>query len=99
MGVEDVYEIEEDREFEKIIQSKYNSFIAKTVMLGYAGITFEYLVENYEVILTKYTGTSNDIVLPPFVTAIGKAAFAHKNVVRLKLNNGLKIIGGRCTGT
>ena len=90
---EDFYEIQEDKEFEKLIESKYSSFVAKTAMLGYSGITFEYAIENHEVELTRYTGSNKDIILPSFITTIGKTAFEAIGISTVKLNEGLHIIG------
>ena len=89
----DAYEIKTDKEFEKLIETKYNTFIAKTSMLGYGDLSFTYEIENSVVKLASYTGTSKDIILPPFITAIKTEAFHMKNIKTLKLNEGLKSIG------
>ena len=88
----DVYEVEKDEEFEKDIASKYTKFALKSMMLGLNN-TFEYTIENHEVILSKYTGKGTDVILPSFITAIGKKAFEFKEIAAIKLNQGLKIIG------
>ena len=90
---EDVYTIQEDREFEAFIKEKYNIFIAKTKMLGYKTTTFEYNTENKEVRLTKYTGREKDAIIPPFVTAIKENAFNYRTIEALRLSEGLKVIG------
>ena len=90
---EDVYEIQLNEEFEKAIQDKYNSFIAKAIVLGCGNMTFSYEIENDEVALTKYTGSSVDIILPPFIAAIKKGAFSNTGIRTIKLSNGLKNIG------
>ena len=102
---EDIYKIQKDAEFEKIIASKYESFIAKTILLGYKNITFNYDIENHEVRLSRYTGLNKEVILPPFITAIMKDAFRGTGVKAIKLNHGLKVIGetafypgGRSTG-
>ena len=89
----DVYKIQKDEEFEKSIKIKYNNFIAKTTLLGLAGIAFKYEIENQEVKLSAYTGSNKDVILPPFITAIMKSAFRYADIHTIKLNEGLKSIG------
>ena len=91
----DTYKIYKDEEFEKAIETKYNSFVAKTLLLGKGQITFDYEIENQEVRLKKYTGKSKEVILPPFVTAIMKDAFSYSNIQTIKINEGLKVIGKR----
>ena len=93
LTIEDAYSIQLDRKFEELIRSKYDKFIAKTTMLGREGMTFDYEIENYEVKLTKYTGINTDIIIPSFVTIIGKEAFGLKGTMKVNLNEGLKVIG------
>ena len=88
-----VHNIQRDVAFETLIAAKYSRFIAKTKMLGFGAVTFDYIIENSEVKLKKYTGTSQDIILPPFITVIMKDAFRIKGIKNLKLSEGLKIIG------
>ena len=90
---EDIYSIQRDAEFEKTLATKYTNFVAKAALLGYNGITFEYEIENSEVRLTQYTGSSIDIILPSFITAIGKEAFKLKSIETVKLHEGVKVIG------
>ena len=90
---EDTYEIHWDTEFDKYIKSKYERFIAKTILLGYRNISFEYEIENREVRLKNYTGLNNNVILPPFITAIMKDAFRGKYIKTIRLNHGLKVIG------
>ena len=85
--------INKDEEFSKLIDSKYNSFIAKTTMLGYHNITLEYTIENYEVKLNNYTGSNKDIIIPPFITAITDRAFSYRRINTVVLNDGLKVSG------
>ena len=89
----DTYESTEDEEFKKLIETKYTNFIAKTTMLGYGDLAFEYEIENSTVKVKKYTGTSKDIILPPFITAIMRNAFRNKGIETLEFNEGLKVIG------
>ena len=91
----DTYNIKKDEEFEKLIAVKYNSFLAKTKMLGLEDVTFNYTIENHEVTLVRYTGSAEDIILPPFITSIRKDAFRVTSIKTLKLNEGLKIIGSQ----
>ena len=93
LKTEDTYDILEDPKFEKLIRSKYDTFIAKTTMLGRKGMTFNYEIENDEVRLIKYTGSSNDIIIPSFITVIAKDAFRFNTLKRINLNEGLKAIG------
>ena len=88
-----VYDIKHDTKFEELIHFKYRSFIAKTAMLGYNDMTFNYIIENHEVKLRQYTGSSKDIILPSFITVVMKNAFKDMNIKTLNLNEGLKLIG------
>ena len=89
----DIYEISRDIKFEKLIASKYETFIAKALLLGYGDCSFIYEIENYEVKLKNYTGSSKEIMLPSFITAIKKEAFYWKGIKSVNLNEGLKVIG------
>ena len=95
----DVYIINKDKEFENYIQSKYDSYIAKTLVLGIKDSTFEYRIENSEVRLSRYTGQNTDVILPSFITAIGKNAFRYPGITTIKFNSGLKIIGESALAT
>ena len=88
----DTYIIQNDPKFEKHIAEKYETFRAKILALG-IDISFDYLIENNEVKLTGYTGTSRIIILPNFITVIRRRAFYGKGIKEIKLNSGLKLIG------
>ena len=89
----DVYNIQKDSEFEREIASKYTSFIAKATMLGYGDVSFEYEIENTTVRLLNYTGSSLNVIIPPFITATKSNAFYRRGIKALKLSEGLKTIG------
>ena len=89
----DTYEIIANKAFEKSIADKYEVFLAKTVMLGYGDISFDYKIENAEIILQRYTGSSKNIILPSFITAIMTKAFEDAQIEKLSLNEGLVSIG------
>ena len=91
----DTYEIIEDKEFSKNIDKKYEIFIAKALMIGYGDVSFIYRIENQEVKLRKYVGSSRNILIPSFITGIMGGAFANKIIDTLDLNEGLKVIGSR----
>ena len=93
LKIEDYYTIQKDIEFEKDIKTKYNNFIVKAAILGYKDINFKYTIENHEIKLTKYTGSSEDIILPSFITAIKNNAFERIKINTIKLNEGLRTIG------
>ena len=89
----DTYEIMPNKEFENTIAEKYKVFQAKALMLGYGNISFEYEIENKQVKIRTYTGSSSNIILPSFITVIMKDAFHSVNTETLELNEGLKLIG------
>ena len=91
----DTYRIQQDAEFETLIQNKYNRFTAKTKMLGLGDLTFTYGIENHEVKLTKYTGTAKNVIIPTFITVIMKNAFRSEELATLQLSEGIKVIGSR----
>lgn len=91
----DIFEIVKDKEFESAIESRYKSFIAKTLLLGVGDMSFKYEIENKEVRLEEYTGSSKDVILPPFITAIMAGAFVNSNITSIKISSGLKVIGKR----
>ena len=95
MKTEDTYKIIKDEEFEVSIKLKYEAFIAKTRILSIGDISFKYDIENQEVRLVQYTGSSTDVVLPSFITSIKQNAFYKSNIKTIKLNEGLKVIGTR----
>ena len=88
----DTYEIIANEEFEKDILIKYNTFIAKAQMFSHGSISFKYRIENKQVILQRFTGSSRNIILPSFITAVMSGAFDNSYVDTLDLNEGLKII-------
>ena len=89
----DIYEIISNKDFENSIAEKYKVFRAKALMLGYGDISFNYEIENEQVKIRRYTGSSKNIILPSFITAIMKNAFDNVNIEKLELNEGLRIIG------
>ena len=89
----DAYIITEDKRFEEEIDSKYKIFIAKLKLLGHGNTSFNYKIENKQVALKMYTGSSTNIVLPSFITAIKDRAFSGANIETLSLNEGLSVIG------
>ena len=95
----ETYTIHKDRAFEELILKKYNNFVAKTTILGYTGISFEYEIENAEVRLKKYTGSNRHVILPSFITAIMGDAFTYPNILTINMNEGLKVIGVRAFST
>ena len=92
---EDTYSMHKDEEFEKLIDLKYDNFLAKTALLGHKRMSFDYETENNEVRLTKYTGSSQHVILPSFITAIKQNAFTGASIITISLNEGLKVIGTR----
>ena len=88
----DTYSIKTDPNFIKHIREKYTEFIAKTALLG-MDTSFKYTIENEEVKLTSYTGSSKKVILPSFITTVCGRAFHHTGIQELKLNEGLKYIG------
>ena len=89
----DIYKIQEDEEFEKIIAARYTRFMAKAAIIGHSDITFRYKIENREVKLHKYTGSSKNIIIPSFITAIMAEAFKDARIETINLNEGLEFIG------
>lgn len=89
----DVCILYRDDEFEKLIKTKYEEFQAKTHMLGCGGITFKYIIEDREVKITQYTGSSKAVILPPFITSILRGAFSGFNLESIEFNEGLRSIG------
>lgn len=81
-----------DLQFEHIISEQYKQFILKSSVLGLDN-SFKYCIEGNEVQLLKYTGHSNRIVIPNFITTIYDSAFRSTNIVNVKFNDTLKHIG------
>ena len=90
----DTYTIKKDIEFEKLIAQKYEVFRAKSMILG-MDTSFEYKIENAEVKLTNYTGQSELVILPNFISTIVNAAFSYKGIEEIRLNENLRYIGNR----
>ena len=88
----DTYTITEDKEFEALIDSKYEEFSSKSRMLG-LDMSFNYRVENKEVKLYSYKGESKRVILPSFVTSICSNAFVNTRIEEIQLNEGLNYIG------
>ena len=90
---EDVDTLVTNKKFESDIADKYKIFEAKVALLGLGDMSFEYRIEDQEVILEKYTSTSKNIILPSFITVIMQDAFANIRIRTIELNEGLRIIG------
>ena len=88
----DTYAIKANPKFKTYIDKKYDEFKAKTALIG-LDISFRYTIENDDVKLTSYTGTSERVILPSFITTIHSSVFMYRHIHELKLNNGLKHIG------
>ena len=88
----DTYKTDKDTKFEKYIDTKYEEFRAKTLMVG-LDISFRYVIEGKDVKLTNYTGTSRKIIIPSFITTIGPKVFRNIGIAELILSEGLKYIG------
>ena len=56
-------------------------------------MSFKYKIENREVKIESYTGTSQRVVIPNFVSTICRSAFNNTGVLEIKLNEKLKYIG------
>ena len=90
--VVDNYDVARDQEFEKEIVKKYERYSAISTALG-REMDFEYSIEGNEVRLIKYTGTSKQVIIPKFITAVMPRAFRGCGIEELTLENGLKAIG------
>ena len=88
----DTYTIKKDIQFEKYIAAEYNKHVAITSLLG-RKMSFDYIIEGREVKLKNYTGSTKDVIIPKFITAIMESAFAYRGLKTLILNEGLKYIG------
>ena len=88
----DTYTIKTDPKFKALIDQKYREFIAKTNLLG-LDISFRYVIENHDVKIKSYTGTSEKVILPSFITTVCGSVFMYRHIYELKLNKGLKHIG------
>ena len=88
----DTYEIKINSKFASHTAQKYEEFKAKAAMLG-MDISFNYLVENEDIKIMRYTGTSTKLILPNFITTICDGAFRFSRLKEINLNNGLKHIG------
>ena len=90
----DTYNIKEDKEFEVYIATEYEKFRSKSLLLG-LDISFGYKIENNEVKITQYNGTSKKVIIPNFIHTICAWAFEDKGIEEVVLNNNLKYIGKR----
>ena len=88
----DTYDIKTDIEFEKHIANKYKEFRAKALLIG-RDIEFDYIIENEEVKITKYTGNSQRVIIPSFITTICNSVFEYRGIQELSLNKELRYIG------
>ena len=88
----DTYTIVTGPDFISYVDEKYKEFRLKALLLG-MDISFEYIIENTEVKVKRYTGNSYKVIIPNFITAIRYEAFANAGIQELTLNNGLKHIG------
>ena len=89
----DTHNIRQDNQFEQLIAEKYKRHIALTTLLGH-GMEFDYVIEGEQVKLKGYTGTAKEVIVPRFVTTILENAFGGTKIEALKLDTGLKYIGG-----
>ena len=89
--------IKADPKFVELINKKYEDFKLKVNMLGIK-VSFEYTIVGEEVKITNYTGASERIILPNFVTTICDKAFENKGITAVTLNRGLKYIGNNAFG-
>ena len=88
----DTCSIKIDPELIRQTKQKYEEFRAKTRLLG-LDVAFEYTIENEDIKITKYTGTSAKVILPNFITTICKEAFMRAHLEEIILNAGLKHVG------
>ena len=86
------YTVTKEQEFEKSIAEKYIIYTAKSTILG-LNMSFNYSIEGKRVKLIKYTGTTINVIVPKFVTAIMEKAFYHSKIETITLDEGLKYIG------
>ena len=86
------YDILEDIHFNEYIDEKYKIYSAKMSLLG-QNVSFYYTIENEQVRLVKYTGTSKTIILPNFITIIMNRAFMDCPIDSITLNRGIRSIG------
>ena len=88
----DVYKGQADNQFTDQITKKYARHLALTQMFGNI-MTFEYITEGQEVKLSKYTGTTKDVIIPNFITSIMYQAFYDTKIETVILGTGIKYIG------
>lgn len=86
--------IKTDNEFKREIDEEYEKYLKKMKVLGLDN-SFKYKVEGKDVKLEEYTGSSNKVIIPNFITTICKEAFYRKNIKEVKMGNGVKHIGQR----
>ena len=83
---------ENNANFEKEIKEKYEKHVALTSLLG-CKTTFSYAIEGKEVILQNYNQSNSNIMIPNFITAIGKSAFFGTGIESVSIGTGVKYIG------
>ena len=88
----DTYSIRKDPKIIEQIYAKYIDFRMQGLHLG-MDLGFDYIIENEEVKITKYTGTSDKVVIPNFITAVLANAYSYRGIRELMINEGLKFIG------
>ena len=88
----DTYKSTKDTKIEEYIAEKYEIYKTKSAALG-LDRSFDYIIEGQEVKLKKYTGTSDNVIVPKFITSIMEGAFRDCRVKRMLLELGLKYIG------
>ena len=87
------YKATKNTQFEEQIAEKYRIYITKTALLGNK-MSFIYSTEGEQVKLIKYTGVAKDVIIPKFITTIMDRAFQNCKINSLKLDSGIKYIGG-----
>ncbi len=90
----DTHNLYTEQSFRDNINNKYAEFIAKAKLMGH-DMSFDYVVEGKHVKIYKYTGNSDEVIIPNFVTDIMVGAFQKKGIKTLKLNNGIELIGNK----
>ena len=88
----DTYNIRKDQKFIDQTYVKYVEFKTQTLQSG-LDVEFDYIIEDEEVKITRYTGKSTRVLIPGFVTTILAGAYSYRGITELKLNEGLQYIG------
>lgn len=87
-----VMAVNTEKKFKESIAKKYKEFIAKSSLLG-LDLEFDYTIENNDVVLATYTGTSKKVIIPNFITTIRTYAFYESGIEQVIFKDGLKNIG------